>query len=189
MPAVSAMLQTRIRNLEARSGKKLAQWLDIIRKSKLQRPSEVVELLKTKHGLGHSTASMLFQTFKGGGAAWEENADALVEALFAGKHAPLRPIYEALAVAARSLGPDIRIEPRRTYVALASKAMFGLARPGAGRLDLGLMLPGVRPARRLLLAKSLGSDRITHRIALTRPADVDAEVLRYLAAARERTLP
>ena len=153
------------------------------------KPSEIVEFLKTKHGLGHSTASMLFQTFKGGGAASEENAGALVDALFAGKHAGQRATYQALVKAARSLGPDVRVEPRRTYVSLASKTMFGLARPGAGRLDLGLILPGVRPARRLLLAKSLGSDRITHRIALTKPTDVDAEVVRFLSAARDRVLP
>jgi len=62
--------------------------------------------------------------------------------------------------------------------------MFGLVRPGAGRLDLGLILPGVASTGRLRIAKSLGSDRITHRIALTKPAEVDAEVLRLVAKAR-----
>jgi len=178
------MLEARVKNLEAKTGKTLTQWLDVIRKSKLEKFREVAAFLKEKHGLGGTTAAMLFQTFKGGGAAWDGNAEALVDALFAGKHAAQRPIYEALVKTVRGLGPDVRVEPRRTYVTLASKTMFGLIRPGAGRLDLGLILPGVASTGRLRIAKSLGSDRITHRIALTKRAEVDAEVLRLVAKAR-----
>ena len=184
MPNAIAMLEARVRNLEAKTGKTLAQWLEVVRKSKLDTHREVIAFLMTKHQLGRGTAGMIFQTFKGGGAAWDENADALVDALFAGKHADQRPTYEALVKAVKALGPDVRVEPRRTYVSLASRSIFGLARPGAGRLDLGLMLPGVAPTGRLQIAKSLGSDRITHRIALEKPADVDAPVLRWLAKAR-----
>jgi hypothetical protein len=182
--SANAMLEARVRNLEAKTGKTLDAWLAIVRRSKLEKHREVVDFLKTRYGLGHSTAGMIFQTYKGGGAAWEENADALLDQLFSGKHAGLRKTHDALAKAIRALGRDLRVEPRRTYVSLSSRTQFGLIRPGAGRLDLGLTLPGVPAKGRLEAAKSLGSDRITHRIALSSPSDIDAEVLRWIAKAR-----
>ena len=185
----TSKVESRGRDLKGKTGKTIEQWLEVVRKSKLTKGGEVVAFLQKAHGLGHATAQMIFQTSKGGGLHAEANADALVDSLFAGKHAAQRPTYEALVKAIQKLGPEVSVEPRRTYVTLASDTMFGLVKPGPGRVDLGLILPRVAPEGRLEIARAISNDRITHRIVLTSPADVDREVLRWVGAARERKLP
>jgi len=51
------------------------------------------------------------------------------------------------------------------------------------RVDLGLVLPGVKARGRLEATITVGGGRVTHRISLRSPKDVDAEVRRCLKAA------
>jgi hypothetical protein len=53
-------------------------------------------------------------------------------------------------------------------------------------VDLGLVLPGVKPQGRLEATKTVGGGRVTHRIALRSPKDVDAEAKRWLCEAYDR---
>jgi hypothetical protein len=65
------------------------------------------------------------------------------------------------------------ITPRRTFAVVQATTK--------SRVDLGLRLDDDRPAGRLLAAKNLGA--ATVRVPLTRPEDVDAEVLGWLRRA------
>ncbi len=53
-------------------------------------------------------------------------------------------------------------------------------------MDIGLVVPGVKPQGRLEATKMVGSGRVTHRIALRSPKDVDAEARRWLKEAYDR---
>jgi hypothetical protein len=53
-------------------------------------------------------------------------------------------------------------------------------------VDLGLVLPGVKGQGRLEATTTVGGGRVTHRIALRSPKDVDAEVRRWLKQAYDR---
>ena len=111
----------------------------------------------------------------------------LFDAQYAGLKAALRPVFDRLAEAVRSLGGDAALDPRQSYVALVRGRQFGVIQASTKtRVDLGLVLAGVTPECRLDKApSSLGSGRITHRIALASPEDVDAEVVGWLRAAYE----
>jgi hypothetical protein len=107
-------------------------------------------------------------------------------AQYAGAKAGLLPLYQRLAEASQALGSDVRLETRKTYVALVRRKQFGLIQASTkNRLDLGLKLPGVAPTERLQAAGGFGSGQITHRVALTSLAEVDHEVLGWLKAAYE----
>lgn len=89
--------------------------------------------------------------------------------------------------AARKLGKDVTPNARKTYVSLVRKRQFGAIQPStADRVDLGLVLPGVGARGRLEVTTTVGGGRVTHRIALRSPKDVDAEVRRWLTVAYER---
>ncbi len=76
---------------------------------------------------------------------------------------------------------------RKTYVSLVRKRQFGAIQPSTtDRVDLGLVLPGVEPTGRLEATTTVGGGRVTHRIALRSPKDVDAEVRRWLKVAYDR---
>jgi len=48
---------------------------------------------------------------------------------------------------------------------------------------LGLVLPGVRTEGALLASKNVGGGQVTHRIALEKKSDFDAEAKKWLKAA------
>jgi hypothetical protein len=110
----------------------------------------------------------------------------LVNAQYAGAKSALRPIYDLLAKEIEGLGEAV-LDPRQTYVSVIRRRQIAVIQASTKtRVDLGLALAGVAPDGKLQLAKSsLGSDRITHRVALGSPDDVDAEVIRWLRAAYE----
>lgn len=171
-------------NLPARTGKTFEEWVEVARKGP-PVVKELVTWLKEK-GLGTVVATMVAHHLHGGYMKEHEDPEALLDANFAGEKAALRPVYEALVRAARKLGDGFSLYPCKTYITLKHSRQIGVVKVAKDRIDLGLILPGEEPAGRLERAtRSIGNDRVTHKVALTSKKDVDAEVLRYLQRAFE----
>jgi len=101
----------------------------------------------------------------------------LVEAQYAGKES-LRPILDAVR---KAIPRGAEEAARKTYVTWSHGRQFALVQPSTKtRADLGLVLEGVRAGARLEASGSFGSGRITHRVALGSPREVDAEVKRWM---------
>jgi hypothetical protein len=129
--------------------------------------------------------------FQGRGAESPEeylaNADAYVEAMFSGPKAALRPFYDQLLRLGFSLGPDVKACPCKTIVPLYRKHVFAQLKPSTRtRLDLGFALGPRKAAGRLIDTGGYAKkDRITHRIPISSPTDIDDEVQRWLRLAYE----
>ena len=173
------------RNLPARTGRTLAQWVAVVRKDGPRDRKERLAWLRKEHGLGGTTAMLVAYGAEGRKPLDDySDGDALVDAMYSGKRAPLRPIHEAALAAATRLGKDVAPSARKTYVSLVRKRQFGAVQPSTiDRVDLGLVLPGVEARGRLEATTMVGGGRVTHRISLRSPKDVDAEVRRWLRAA------
>lgn len=91
----------------------------------------------------------------------------------------LRPILDAILNAAMSLGP-VTVQARKTYISLVtSRRTFARIQPTTRqRVDLGLRLEGLEPGGRL--APSKIHETMALQISLSKPEDVDAEVLDWL---------
>jgi hypothetical protein len=172
------MTESIARNLPEKTGKTLDQWLELLRAEPFEKHGERVKWLMAEHGLTRGYA---------GAIAWKAGADEvspeeMVDRQYAGDRAELRPIYERLVAAVIDIGGIV--EPRNTYVAFTNDRQFALAQASARtRLDLGLALGSADPTERLKAAGSFGSDRITHKVELAAPGDVDDEVKAWLAEA------
>ena len=173
------------RNLKARTGRTLAQWVALVKKTGPKERRERIAWLRKEHSLGGTTAMLIAHAAEGRSPMDDYvDQEGLENALYAGKKAGLRPVHDAALAAARELGPDVAASSRKTYVALSRTKQFAVVQPStADRVDLGLVLPGVEPAGRLESCRTVGSGRVTHRIRLAKPADVDAFVRRWLKAA------
>jgi hypothetical protein len=139
--------------------------------------------LKAEHDLtGYPAMLLAWETF-GYPDFLTASADELVDAQYADRPA-LRPIFDAVIAAVSALS-GAEIQARKTYVSLVSpRRMFGIVQASTKkRVDLGLRLDGVEPQGRLLLAKSLGSDRVTRRLALESVQDLDDEALDWIRRA------
>jgi Domain of unknown function (DUF5655) len=114
-------------------------------------------------------------------------APAYVDAMFSGKKAGLRPIYDRLLALGFSLGKDVKVSPGKTIVPLYRNHVFAQIKPTTQtRVDLGFCLRGVRPTGRLVTTGGEArGDRITHRIGIASIAEIDQEVRDWLRRAYE----
>jgi Domain of unknown function (DUF5655)/Domain of unknown function (DUF4287) len=178
-----AMKAAMIAGLKDKTGKTLEQWLVILRDSTLTKHKELVSLLKEKHGLTHGFANMIaLQALQTDGHT-AGDSEALVEAQYAGAKTALRPIYEALLAAVCKFGNDVEVSPKKAYVSLRRNKQFAIIQPStANRVDVGINLKGTAPQARLEASGSFNA-MVSHRIRLAGPADVDAELLKWLKAA------
>ncbi len=125
---------------------------------------------------------------KAGRKAGLKSAEKSVDRMFSGSKAALRPLYDRLLELGVTLGPDVTAAPGRVAVALRRRAVFGQIKPAtATRIDLGLALGKVKATKRLIKVGGAGKGGgITHRVPISLPAGIDAEVRRWLRAAYER---
>jgi Domain of unknown function (DUF5655)/Domain of unknown function (DUF4287) len=185
MPRTLAEVQERIlANLTARTGKTLEQWSRFAVKAGPASRKERVGWLMKEHGLGRVAASLIAAHAEGRAPDYRNTA-ALLDGMFAGPKAELRPVYDALIRAARSLGKDVEVIPCQTQVTLRRRRQFAWIKPSTRtRIDLGLALPGVSAGGQLVeIAGADAQDRVRLRIPIASKAGVDEEVRRWLKTA------
>ncbi len=197
-PAV-AYVQSILANLESTSGKSLEAWVRLVQAKGPKEAAQRRTWLKVQ-GLGTNQAALVAErsvgqkamSFDDTEAGYLRAAEEYVEGQYAGKKAALRPLYEALLAAGLAAGPEAKACPCKTIVPLFRNHVFAQLKPStASRIDLGLALGDPKlvkgAGQRLLDTGGFAKkDRITHRIGVTKPSDVDGTVKRWLAVAYER---
>ena len=181
MATVDDAVQTQARNIERTTGRSIDAWLALVRASGKERHTEILTWLKTEHGFSHGNANLVALAAKRGSVAG--GGDELVDAMYAGPRATLRPFHDAVVELARGFGTDVELAPKRAYVSLRRSKQFGTVGPGpGGRLEIGLNLKGMAPAGRLEAAGGM----CTHRVRLASTVELDRDVLGWLREAYER---
>ena len=173
---------TMVANLEAKTGRSLAQWIGLARASGVEKHAQIVKWLKSEHGLTHGYANMIALQARAAPEPAGGDAD-LVARQYADAKSGLRPIYEAIAAAVRGFGKDVEIAPKKSYVSLRRNKQFALVQPStARRVDVGINLQGVVPVGRLERSGSFNS-MVSHRVRVTNREQVDDELVGWLRAA------
>lgn len=186
------MMRAVIANLPAKTGRDFEGWIALIREQAIKdqgmsKTGETLNWLKREYGLGHSTAFILASEALKPADYAPPTDEQIIAAQYAGAKAALRPIFEKALAYVKTLGDDVRIEPRQSYVAFARAKQFALIQPSTKtRVDLGLALPDIAPSERLAASANFGSGSISRRVALASTDDVDAEVEGWLRQAYER---
>ncbi|MBP1773076.1 MAG: hypothetical protein H6P99_2239 [Holophagaceae bacterium] len=192
-----AYVQAILANLQAKTGRTVEAWVDLVKTAAPADPKAQSAWLKDQ-GLGTSQAHVILQRAGAApGHAFDDTptgylaaAPGYVDGQYSGKKAALRPRFERIAGLARSLGPDVKVCPCETIVPFYRHNVFAEVKPFVSRLDLGLALgdpAGVKdPSGRL---KDTGGfakkDRITHKLELRSEADLDL-ALPWLKRAYDR---
>lgn len=176
-------LQTMIENMPDKTGKRLEEWIQILKKERFEKHSMAVKFLKTEHGVTHGFANTIVTLSKERTHLPED----LVSNQYSGKES-LKPIYEMLLSVIKNFGEDVVITPKKGSVSLIRKKQFALIKPATKtRIDLGLKLKGVEVQGRLEDSGPFGT-MCTHRIQLTNISDVDSEVVEWLSKAYETSV-
>ena len=182
------MVREWIASLPEKTGRSLEEWIAHIKESGPSTETERRDWLKAEYKLDTNSAWWLAERCEGKGAEEDDDASYLVaasdwvEAMFAGKKAALRPVYDSLLALGLSLGPDVKACPCKTIVPLYRRHVFAQLKPTANtRLDLGLALRDLPAGGRLIdTGGLLKKDRITHRVALAKVEDIDDDVRTWL---------
>lgn len=174
-----------IAGLADKTGKSLEEWLVILRASKLSKHKEFMTILKGEHGLTHGFANMIALQALQSDSQTASDTGALVDAQYAGAKAGLRPLYDKLLAAIGKFGNDVEVSPKKAYVSLRRNKQFAVLQPStATRLDVGINLKGTKPTERLEASGSFNA-MVSHRVRLSKPAEIDKELLGWLKQAYE----
>jgi hypothetical protein len=180
---------TQLANIEARTGKTLAELTALVAASGLTRHGEIREMLKRDLGMGHGDANTLVHVVlgtDGTSAAAGKSADEVLDGIYAGPKAALRPIHDAFMSAMAPLG-TFDIAPKKAYLSLRRRKQFAQIGPATNmRVEVGLNMKGV-PATGRLEALPPGG-MCQYRIRVTAPSEIDAELIEWVRQAYEQAV-
>ena len=177
---------TQIANIQKKTGKSLDELRKLIEKSGLVKHGEIRDMLKEKLGLGHGDANSLVHYARqtdGQSAAEAAGAstDDVLDGIYAGAKAPLRPIHDALMKEIDRFGA-FEIAPKKGYVSLRRKKQFAMIGPATNtRVEVGLNMKGVKGTERL--AELPPGQMCQYKVKLTAQADVDAQLVGWIRKA------
>ena len=180
MAAADQAQDTMRRNVQALTGVSVAEWKKRVRKQGLERHGDIVRWLKAEHSITHGYANFIALE---AAHARSTNASDQIAALFQGPKAKLRPLYDHLTRIVINLGPGVEVAPKRANVSVRRKRQFALLQPSTSdRLDVGLILKGVKPTSRLERSGTFNA-MFTHRVRVTSSRDLDAQLKAWLKQA------
>lgn len=189
------MMQKWIAELKPKTGRALDEWLRHIRAAGPADEAACRKWLQDSYSLGANSAWWLAERAAGNSPSIADDdpqtylaaCPQLVDDMYAGPKAALRPLHDKLIELTRALG-EVRICPCKTVVPLYRRHVFAQIKPATSkRIDLGLAL-GDEPftARLVDTGGRAKRDRITHRVSLTTLTDIDLQVNRWLKEAYGR---
>ena len=186
MADLDKALATQLANIEKRTGKTQSELAAIVKGSGLTRHGELVSMLKTELGMGHGDANTLVHTVlksAGPGAAQGLSSGAVLNALYTGPKAALRPVHDQLLIALRQLG-DFEEVPKKTYVSYRRKNQFAMIGPATNtKVEVGLNMKGVKATGRL--QELPAGQMCNYKVRLGDQSEVDAELIGWIRTAYE----
>lgn len=165
-----------VESLSTTTGKTLDEWRVILAQRGLTKHSDMMKTLKEEFGISHGYANQIALRAR----ETETDVDP-TEALFA-KRAEANAVFDALMPQIEAFGADIDVAPKKTYLSVRRAKQFAILQPAAGRLDVGIQLKGVEPTSRLEASGSFNA-MVSHRVRVSSPAEIDAELLSWLRQA------
>jgi hypothetical protein len=185
MSVVDRAKETQLQNIQKKTGKTLDELCATVRASGLAKHGEICAMLKADLALGHGDANAiaLYARNVDSSAAAPASREDMLDAIYAGPKAALRPIHDRLMVEIHGLG-EFEIAPKKDYLSLRRKKQFAMVGPATNtRVEVGLNTKGVEATDRLIAMPPGGM--CLYKIKLTDPAEVDAELIAWIKQAFE----
>jgi hypothetical protein len=186
MSSLDKAIQTQLDNIQKKTGKSLDELAAIIRKSGLTKHGEIRDYLKRELGLGHGDANSLVHAVlqsDGQRAAEGKSEDALLDEIYSGAKAHMRPIHEKLMKEINKLG-EFELTPKKGYVSLRRKKQFMMIGPKTNtRFEVGLNARDLKKSSRLL-EQPKGS-MCNYIVNVSDAKEVDSELIAWIKSAYE----
>ncbi|CAG1000949.1 MAG: DUF4287 domain-containing protein [Anaerolinea sp.] len=187
MSSIDKATETQLKNIQTKTGKTLSELREIVVQSGLSKHSEIRDMLKEKFGLGFGDANTLAHFTRQPAAAETQSSppssDAILDGIYTGPKAALRPIHDKLMAAINTFGA-FEIAPKKGYVSLRRKKQFTMIGPATNsRVEVGLNMKGLEATDRLVAMPS--GSMCQYTVKLTEPDQVDEELIGWIKIAYE----
>ena len=186
MSSLDKAFQTQLDNIQKKKGKSMDELTKIIQNSGLTKHAEIRDYLKRELGLGHGDANALVHAVlqsDGRRAAEGKSSEEVLDQIYSGAKAHMRPIHEKLMQAINKFG-EFEIAPKKGYVSLRRKKQFAMIGPKTNtRFEVGINAKDLSKNARLL-EQPKGS-MCNYIVNLANAKEVDAELIAWIKSAYE----
>ena len=188
MSDIEKATQTQINNIQSKTGKTLEELNAIIQGSGISKHGEIRAMLQKDLGLGYGDANTLVHYLRqsdGASAAQAKGAstDDVLDEIYSGARASLRPIHTALMAEIDGFG-SFEIVPKKGYVSLRRKKQFAMIGPATKtQVEVGLNMKGLPGTDRLV--EQAPGGMCQYKVRVSDAAEVDEELLGWLRQAYE----
>ena len=175
--------QAYIDAVEAKSGKTIGELKNIAASKGLIGPntkaSAVYNWLFADYGMGRGHAMAVYSLLKSEGAPGMTTEEHIATHFTGGK-AHWHAVYDQLLAQVQAFGSDVTAAPTDTYISLLRDSKkFAVVAFTAERMDIGIKLKSAAPTTRFKVSGTWNA-MVTHRVQITEPQQIDAEVLDWL---------
>lgn len=170
-----------------KTGKSVAQWLPVIKKTGLLRQMEIVNWLKSDHNLNHLEATLLAGLYLNKGKPVYQDEKSLLENQFK-KCGEMRPLYNEVVKKILAAFPQAQLIPKKTYLSITATREFAAINIRKTELRLGVDLGEEPFTDNLQKAKLTGPmPRISHMVIVNDLAQFDNKTMKYIDLSYKRT--
>lgn len=185
----NAAVITQLNNIQAKTGKRIAELHAAVVASGATKHGEKRSWLMETFQLGYGDANTVVHFIDKplpvlgvAPAAAAETGDALA-AIYAGKKAALLPLHEAVMAEIAKLGA-FEIAPKKSYLSLRRSKQFAMVGPATvSEIEIGLNCKSLEPHPRLKMLPPGQMCQATTR--LSEAAQIDATLKAWIRAAYE----
>ena len=110
MASVDDAVQSQTRNIEQATGRSMDEWVLLVKASGLEPHRQMLEWLKAEHGFSHGNANLVALTAR---RAPIKASDEVVDAIYAGPRATLRPFHDQVIELLEVSAPMSKPRPSR----------------------------------------------------------------------------
>jgi Domain of unknown function (DUF5655)/Domain of unknown function (DUF4287) len=177
---------TQLANIEKRTGKSLEALASLIKKTGLTKHGEIRDMLKRDLGMGHGDANTLVHyVLQSDGttaaAAGGKTTTDVLDEIYSGAKAPLRPIHDRIMSAVEAFGV-FEVAPKKGYVSLRRKKQFAMIGPATNtRVEVGLNMKDAERSERLVAMPP--GQMCQYKVKLTDPSEVDDQLISWIRRA------
>ena len=188
MSSLDRARETQLKNIETKTGKSLEQLRAVVKKSGLTKHGEIRSMLQKELKLGYGDANMLvFFALQSDGQSLAEakgaTAEAVLDGIYSGNKAPLRPIHDKLIAAIEKFGGFETIA-KKGYVSLRRKRQFAMiGPPTVSEVEVGLNVKTLRAKGRLVAVPQGGMCQF--KVRVKDAGEVDGELIGWIKEAFE----
>lgn len=184
MQELDKAVATQLQNIQTKTGKSLPELEAYMLASGLTKHGELRDYFIKEMGLGHGDANTLVHILRktdGASMAAGLGEEEVLQSIYAGTKADLRPIHDRLMAALADFG-TFEVAPKKGYLSLRRKKQFAMIGPGSKtRVDVGINMKGVNGTERLVALPP--GKMCSYNVKVTSAEEVDEELIDWLREA------